>query len=176
MLSPYVCGFKFHFDICRDVDFKELHKLSLDCEFVILRDRKYGDVQHINQLIEFGLPYFLNDMIQIVHGFIDMSYFVENNIAILVVLEMSESNILSDVKYRTHVLESTKSMKNVIGYIGQHKWNDNDKVLVTPGIKTIKDTAIVQNEGLVILGRAILEADDPVKTLIQFNEAIKNNC
>jgi len=168
LLGRYVCGFKFHFDVCLGVDYKELMNLSEIYDFVILRDRKYGDVAHINTIIDHNID--IPNIINIVHGFVDFDK-LDSHGSYLVVLEMSESNLLSGPEYRNKVLSMTKNKDNIIGYISQHKWwSTTGKFCVTPGIKNSED--VIRAEGLVIIGRMILNDDDPLEKLMKMNNLI----
>ena len=161
LLGAHVCGFKFHFDLCTGIDYEELQNLSSKYNFMIFRDRKYGDVAHVNQMIQNNIP--IPDMIHIVHGFIDFDNMDESY---LVVLEMSENNLLSGPDYRNEILSRTKNEPNVIGYIAQHHWWNSDKICVTPGIKNPEDICTI--EGLAIIGRSILHSENPLKKLLEF--------
>nr|QBK85994.1 MAG: phosphoribosyl transferase [Marseillevirus LCMAC101] len=163
-LYPWVIGFKFHFDILSNVNYRELFQLSCTCTFEIFRDRKYGDVAHINSKIQDTIE---NDeyppMINIYHGFVDLENLAGPSI---VVLEMSNDSCpLNNVDYRQQVMKKADD-SNVIGYVSQHKWwTDSTKICFTPGVKTIEDVKQKKEQGadIIIAGRMILESDDPVK-------------
>ena len=159
-LHPYVLGFKFHFDILLDVDYTELYQLSLKYRFEILRDRKYGDVSHINQQISNTL---IPGIINIYHGFVDLENLTEPSI---IVLELSEdSSLLNNVDYRQQVMKKSDN-PNIIGYVSQHKWWTSSRICFTPGVKTIEDVQQKKKQGadVIIVGRMVLESDEPVKT------------
>jgi orotate phosphoribosyltransferase len=158
-LHSYVLGFKFHFDVLLDVDYTELHQLSLKYNFEILRDRKYGDISYINQQISSAL---MPGMINIYHGFVNLENLTEPSI---VVLELSENCPLNNVDYRRHVIEKSNN-PNIIGFVSQHKWWVSSRICFTPGVKTMEDVQKKKKQGanVIIVGRMVLESEDPAKT------------
>ncbi len=162
-LHPYVIGFKFHFDILTDVNYHELAHLSSKYTFEILRDRKYGDVSHINRKIQDVINPEILGVIDIFHGFVDLENLTGPSI---IVLELSDrESPLNNIDYRQRVLDRSKN-QNIIGYVSQHKWwTDSVKICFTPGVKTMEDVQRKKEQGadIIIVGRMILESEDPVK-------------
>ncbi len=171
-LHPYVIGFKFHFDILTDVNYHELFQLSSKYTFEIFRDRKYGDVSHINRKIQDVINPELLNVIDIFHGFVDLENLTGPSI---VVLELSDrESPLNNIDYRQQVLDRSKN-QNIIGYVSQHKWwRDPTKICFTPGVKTMEDVQCKKEQGadIIIVGRMVLESEDPVKTCREISQIV----
>ena len=167
-LAEYVTAFKFHFDLIDDIDFEELKELHIKYNFAILNDRKYADVPHINQKLndKIDIPYVFN----IVHAISGFNSFPKG--PVIIVLEMSNYNTLITSDYRKKVIEHTKDMDNVIGYVSQHKWWDNNKLCFTPGIKNEKDVIDAKDRGtdMIIVGRSIINAVLPNEQAKSFRD------
>ncbi len=170
-LHPYVIGFKFHFDICRDVDHIELYDLSHKYHFEILRDRKYGDVSHINHQIKITMT----PVIDIYHGFVNLENLTGPTI---VVLELSDGDScpLNNIDYRNQVMKKATN-PNIIGYVSQHKWWRDYRICFTPGVKTMEDVRQKKKQGadVIIVGRMVLESEDPMKTCQEISSIFAND-
>ena len=160
-LGEYVTGFKFHFDLIDGIDFKELRDLHVKYNFVVLNDRKYADVPHINQKMsdKIDFPYIFN----IVHAISGIDSFPSG--PIIIVLEMSNNNTLITPEYRNKVIQQTENIPNLVGYVSQHKWWNSDKLCFTPGIKNEKDITSAKERGadIIIVGRSIINDANPKK-------------
>ena len=171
-LYPYVIGFKFHFDILTDIDLAELFHLSCENNFEILRDRKYGDVSHINRKIQDAINPEIPNVINIFHGFVNLENLTKPAI---VVLELSDGDScpLNNIDYRQQVMKKSTNT-NIIGYVSQHKWWSDHKICFTPGVKTMKDVHSKKEQGadIIIVGRMVLESDDPVKACQEISQIL----
>jgi hypothetical protein len=157
------------------VNYDELYSLSHTRNFEILRDRKYGDVPHINQQISDNTK----GVIDIYHGFVNLENITKPSI---IVLELSEDCPLNNIDYRNNVMERANkpidinyrdddfieifTVPNIIGYVSQHKWWKDNRICFTPGVKNIEDVQKKKEQGadFIIVGRMVLESEDPVKT------------
>ncbi len=170
-LSPYVCAFKFHYDLLGPkFNPKELMKLSKIYNFLVIRDRKCGDVAKINRTIVRQNA----QHITIVHALPGVTSFPEG--PIIVVLEMSTTDGFFTPAYIRNVLKRTSKLPNVIGYVSQHKWWQSYKLCFTPGINLIptiehqnaqKYSSPIKKRShgcdLFIVGSAIIKARNPVE-------------
>lgn len=185
LLGSTVCAFKFHFDLIHacDITFmKELRRLSIIHNFAIMDDSKLADVYNTNQMIvDNKLDYI--DLITW-HIFPGVES-CPKNIDVILIGSMSTTNWLLDAKR----LEYHNLPSNVIGIVSQHKWWTQDILCLTPGVsmnkkiannghgQTYKTLYDCPSSDILIIGSAIIKAEDPLKAATYFmtNFPIKTN-
>ena len=190
LLAPYVCAFKFHYDILYqtgygDFEPRKLMAFAKQYHFLVIRDRKYGDVAKTNKLI--SGPTGRNQHINIVHMISGTSALPKG--PVIVVLDMSTADNLFTPDYINSVICQTKHLPNVLGYVSQHKWwNVDSKLCFTPGItldkqrvetRTAQIYSTPENKrkdgaDLFIVGSAIVKSDDPVSEARRYRDATWN--
>ena len=194
LLAPYVVAFKFHYDILYQSgdyfnDYKstftplKLMALAEQHNFLVIRDRKYGDVSKINEIIA-GSPGKSQD-INIVHLLPGEKSLPQG--PIIVILDMSTQDNLFSSAYRDQVLQETINNPQVLGYVSQHKWWDenSEKLCFTPGInikprlesdtkQIYSNPASKRKDGsdLFIVGSAITKSEDPIQEARMYRDTL----
>jgi uridine monophosphate synthetase len=181
--GPYICVLKVHTDIILDFSLEkmlEVQKLSKKHNFLIMEDRKFGDVGHTiyNQISGFfnykewanlvtAYPYI---------GQTGLDAFGRYGIGVFLIAELSinEGEILP---YK-ELYKKNKGFP-VCGTIGQ---NNTGMLQATPGIhfdksgdnfnQVYKTPEIAREKGadLFIIGRGIYNSKDPLKAIQKYYE------
>lgn len=197
-LGPEICVLKTHIDIVEGFEprlIKELRKLAGKHEFLIFEDRKFADIGHTAKLqYQAGTFRIVEwaDMINahglpgpgIVQGLAEVG--LQKQRALLLLAEMSSENNLFNPVYTQKILEmATQFPQFVIGFIAQHKLNEDPRWLYfTPGVRFSEtkdalgqhyvspETAILDHgTDVIIVGRGIINADDPLGVARRYREA-----
>lgn len=196
-IGPEICVLKTHIDIIDDFTpalTTQLHELADKHNFMIFEDRKFADigntVQHqyaggVYKIVEWA------DMVNahslpgpgIIEGLAKATLHRERGLILLA--EMSSEGHLMNVDYMHATLKMAKDHPDfVMGFITQHALSDSPQwINMTPGIKLIPGTdalgqqyntpesAIIENgTDVIIVGRGIIKADDPVAEAKKYRE------
>ena len=189
LLAPYAVAFKFHYDLLyqedRERDFSpfKLMNLAKQYNFLVIRDRKYGDVAKVNKRI--AGPEGKTQHLNIVHLLPGNSALPDGKNIVL--LDMSTKGNLFTPSYRKQVLQKTLKDPRVVGYISQHRWWDSEKLCFTPGIDLAPRVEISTSQfysspsqkredgsDMFIVGSAIYNSSDPVKEARKYRKATWN--
>lgn len=190
-IGPHICVLKTHLDILDDFDpsvIKTLTELSQKHHFFILEDRKFADIGSVVQSQYCGGSLHIADWAHLVtvHG-IAGSGTVEGlkesvkpeQRASLMLAEMSSSGNLIDENYTKSILQIAKKEREfVLGFISQHRLcEEPDFLYFTPGIgikegsdslgqnhRDPRDAVLTRGTDVVIVGRQIYNAKDPVES------------
>lgn len=147
LVGPDICILKTHIDILEDFDESviiELKKLSKKYNFLIMEDRKFGDIGKTFEKQLFSGIYKIGSWADIitVHGISadGMLSFLEkkdNSPQVLIVSQMSSQDNLITEEYTTKCYNIAKKYPElVLGFISQKKFIDDDNFLfLTPGVK-----------------------------------------
>ncbi|XP_053384140.1 uridine 5'-monophosphate synthase-like isoform X2 [Mercenaria mercenaria] len=184
-----VCIVKTHADIIDDFSDTFVHKLqelAKKHNFLIFEDRKFGDIGNTVLHQYKGGIHKIADWADIVNAHTVPGAGVvtglkqvggDKNKACLLVAEMSSSGSLAKGDYTRATVEIAKENSDfVIGFICQNKLMDDPVFIhMTPGVKlksgtdslgqqyiTPKDAVFVNKSDLIIVGRGITAASDPV--------------
>lgn len=173
-ILPYICLLKIHFDI-EDYNTDLLEYFANKYNFLILNDRKYCDIGSIVQKQGCNLT---NPKItaNTVHGIFGQTTLdgLQGKECFLI-LESSALGNLIDRNYTQAVFEL--GIKNkVAGFIAQKRMGDDNVLYVTPGVhlsaqgdnkgqgyRTPEEAIIRDQCDIIIVGRGIYMADDPVE-------------
>jgi uridine monophosphate synthetase len=197
-LGPEICILKTHVDILENFTpafSKALCVLAKKHEFFIFEDRKFADIGNTVKNQYKGGIYRIADWADIINahslpgpGIIEglREVGMAKQRALLLLAEMSSANNLLDDDYAQKTLRMAESFRDfVIGFISQQKLsNDPQWIYMTPGVQwvTNNDTlgqqyvtpekAIIENESdIIIVGRGILQASDPLVTARLYRNA-----
>ena len=197
-VGPYVCIVKTHVDILEDFtpEFtKSLQKLAEKHNFVIFEDRKFADIGNtVKNQYSKGL-YHIAEWADLVNAHVVPGDGVINGLkevgaplgrACLLIGEMSSAGTLATGEYTKAAVEMAKAHKDfVIGFISLSCLVDDPQFIhMTPGVQLsagadklgqqyLTPAEVIVNRGsdVVIVGRGIYQAEDPVKAAVQFKEA-----
>ncbi|KAL5007217.1 hypothetical protein ScPMuIL_016023 [Solemya velum] len=193
-----VCMVKTHVDIVEDFsqDFvQKLVQLSEKHDFMIFEDRKFGDIGHTVQQQYKGGMYKIADWADIVTTHVVPGSGVVRGLkevglsrqrGCVLVAEMSSTGTLAKGDYSKAAVRIAHENKDfVIGFICQSNLTkDPDLIHMTPGVRLdVSGDALGQqyispssairdlHTDIIIVGRGILTADNPVAMAEQYQES-----
>jgi orotate phosphoribosyltransferase len=167
-LFEYVSAIKIHSDILSDQYIRELMIQKKRYQFIVIDDRKFADIPYISKKqLENILKKWDIDIIT-VHGMCGEELVRELNFPTLLIARMSNKGNL--INYSETVYEIGRKYDHVIGYIDQYR--APNKLTFTPGIGLGKDHKQLKeiDADYYIIGRAILDAENPLETIIEMSK------
>lgn len=198
LLGPEICILKTHIDIIKDFTpnlTDHLRELALKHKFFIFEDRKFADIGHtVKHQYEGGI-YEIADWADIVNahslpgpgiikGLAEVGR--KKNRGLLLLAEMSSAGHLMNEEYMQQTLQMAEPFADfVIGFITQHALSKDPHWLnMTPGIKldidqdklgqqyiTPQKSIIEHGADIIIVGRGILTAEDPLAEAKKYRKA-----
>jgi orotidine 5'-phosphate decarboxylase subfamily 1 len=197
-IGPEICVLKTHIDIINDFTLELTHKLKQLAEkhgFLIFEDRKFADIGNTVKNQYQGGVYHIADWADIVNahslpgpgiikGLAEVGMPRERGLLLLA--EMSSEGNLLDPIYAQKTLEMAEQFPEfVIGFIAQRRLDDDSHwIYMTPGVRfgegmdalgqqyTTPERAIVDHgTDIIIVGRGIINADDPIGMARKYREA-----
>jgi uridine monophosphate synthetase len=198
LLGPEICVLKTHIDIIQDFSIplvEDLEKIAQKHGFFIFEDRKFADIGNTVKQQYAGGVYHIADWAHIVNahtlpgpGIVEglMSVGLSKNRGLLLLASMSSAGNLLDDDYAQKTLHMAEQFPEfVIGFIAQKKLsNDPQWIYMTPGVQLEKgvdvlgqqyvtpESAIQENgSDIIIVGRGILNAKDPLSEAKKYREA-----
>ncbi len=186
-LGPYICVLKTHIDIVSDFDqslTEELKALSAKHRFLLFEDRKFADIGNtVKQQYAQGI-YRIAEWADLVNAHILPGPGVIKGLqevgqplgrGLLLLAQMSSSDNLLTEEYTRQAVKMAKEHKDfVAGFIAQEKLDD-EFITMVPGVKLSAGgdslgqqyntpEYVIKEKGadVIIVGRGIYEADDPV--------------
>ena len=200
-VGPHVCIVKTHVDILEDFtpEFaKSLQKLAEKHNFIIFEDRKFADIGNTvkNQYCK-GVYHIAEwaDLVNVhavpgdgvIKGLKEIGAPLGK--ACLLIGEMSSAGTLATGEYTKAAVEMAKTHKDfVVGFISLSCLTDDPQfVHMTPGVQLsaggdtlgqqyLTPTEVIVNRGsdVIIVGRGIYKAEDPIKAAVNFKQAAFN--
>lgn len=186
-VGPNIVALKTHMDIITDFDFDTtilpLQDLAKKHNFLLMEDRKFGDIGNTQELqYSYGIYRisFWADLItsHMIGGEASLDYFL--NSGVIAILGMSSKGTLTDAHYQQRALEVAQSHANVIGGVAQNALPE-EMLLFTPGINlenkgdakgqqyNTPEHAFAQlHTDFIIVGRGIYKADDAEKASLKY--------
>lgn len=197
-LASEICVLKTHIDIIEDFTptlTKQLAALAKQKRFLIFEDRKFADIGNtVKQQYQGGI-YKIADWADIVNahtlpgpGIITALSEVglKKQRGLLLLAEMSSANNLLDKNYAAKTLKMAEEFPEfVIGFIAQHKLSVDPRwIYLTPGVQlnegkdalgqqyiTPKIAIEEHASDVIIVGRGIVSANNPLATAKEYREA-----
>ncbi|HLB42805.1 MAG TPA: orotidine-5'-phosphate decarboxylase [Gammaproteobacteria bacterium] len=196
-LGPEICLLKTHIDIIEDFTpylTLELVKLAHKHRFLIFEDRKFADIGNIVKQQYVGGTYHIADWADIINahslpgpgvvkGLAEVGR--KKNRGLVLVAEMSSMGHFTSQDYLQHTLKMAEQFSDfVIGFITPCALSsDPHWISMMPGVKlkngtdalgqqyTTPEKAIIDHRAdLIIVGRGILAATDPVEEARRYRE------
>lgn len=200
-VGPHVCIVKTHVDILEDFTpefYQSLQNLAEKYNFIVFEDRKFADIGNtVKKQYSKGLYHIANwaDIVNahavpgdgVVKGLKEIGAPLGR--ACLLIAEMSSAGNLASGEYTAQVVEMAKKHNDfVIGFISQSSLLDDPGfVHLTPGVQlstggdalgqqylTPADVIVKKGSDIIIVGRGIYQAEDPLKAAIEFKQAAYN--
>ncbi|MEO8402184.1 MAG: orotidine-5'-phosphate decarboxylase [Gammaproteobacteria bacterium] len=197
-IGPEICVLKTHIDIIEDFTpalTKQLISLAKKHQFILFEDRKFADIGNTVKLqYQKGIYHIADwaDLINahslpgdgIVTGLSEVG--IPKQRGLLLLAEMSSANNLFSTDYTQKTLAMAEQFPDfVIGFIAQRKLADRpDWIYLTPGVQFSEKNdahgqqyitpqkAIVENStDIIIVGRGIIQANDPVSEARKYRDA-----
>lgn len=197
-LGDEICVLKTHVDILSDFTIEFTHALSQIArrkKFFIFEDRKFADIGNTVQQQYAGGLYHIVEWADIINahtlpgpGIISglRQANADRNRGLLLLAQMSSDNNLFDENYIQKTLEFAEQFPDfVMGFISQKKLADVPQwIYMTPGVQFAAtndllgqryhtpEKIIIENESdIIIVGRGIITAQDPVIAAKQYRAA-----
>lgn len=183
-LGEYICILKIHYDIITDFTndigstINKLNDYKKRYNFLIWEDRKFADIgmvmcrQITNHIIKWA------DIISVhpISG-IESLQVIPEDIAIILIGELSCTNNLIREPYTLSVIEMCQNLNNCIGLVCQRKLNTK-KLLFTPGISLSSNSDNMGQKyskineksfaDVFVVGRGILSFDDKKSKISEY--------
>ncbi|ACU08137.1 Orotate phosphoribosyltransferase [Flavobacteriaceae bacterium 3519-10] len=178
-IGPHIVALKTHIDIITDFDpdntILPLKDLALKHNFLLMEDRKFGDIGNTQELqFSYGMYKISNwaDFVtsHVIGGYHALDCFL--NVGVVAILGMSSKGTLTDKNYQEEALKVAQAHPNVIGGVSQKAIPD-ELLLFTPGISlgeasdgkgqqyhSPKHAFSNLKSDFIIVGRGIYKADD----------------
>ena len=197
-IGPHVCIVKTHVDILEDFtpEFaKSLQMLAAKHNVLIFEDRKFADIGNtVKNQYSKGL-YHIAEWADLVNAHVVPGDGVINGLkevglplgkACLLIGEMSSKGTLATGEYTKAAADMAQAHKDfVMGFISLSCLvNDPQFVHMTPGVQlsaggdnlgqqylTPEEVILNRGSDVIIVGRGIYQAEDPVKAAAQYKEA-----
>jgi uridine monophosphate synthetase len=197
-IGPEICVLKTHVDILSDFTPQfsiDLQQLAKKHQFLIFEDRKFADIGNTVKHQYRGGIYHIAEWADIINAHILPGPGIIQGLAevglplqrgLLLLAEMSSSGNLLTHDYAMKTLAMAEQHKEfVIGFISQRKLSDDPNwIYMTPGVQLTasKDNlgqqyvtpanAIIENgTDIIIVGRGIISANDPVAEAKKYRQA-----
>ena len=181
-VGPYICMVKLHYDIIYETDRlrSKMSELYNKYNFMLFADRKIVDIpsiarKQIDAISDSECVDFITGFLH--HGDSMVGY---NESMVFLVASMSSTPFgLTDPLYIQRVIQATKH-PCVAGLITQEKLCD-DVLHLVPGVKLVSGTDgmgqkyrtpedVKDFADVIIVGRGITEAEDPVEAVKQYRD------
>jgi uridine monophosphate synthetase len=194
-LGPEICVLKTHIDTINDFTpalTQELKKLAKKHGFFLFEDRKFADIGHTAQNQYQGGVFEIAEWADIItahalpgpgliQGLAEIGLSKERGVLLLASMS-SRPNFFND-DYAQQTLQLAEAFPNfVMGFISQHRLSDDPRwIYLTPGVKlspgtdhlgqgyiTPEKAIVEQGTDIIIVGRGIIQAEDPLVEAQQY--------
>lgn len=197
-LGPHICILKTHIDIIRDFTptlTQQLRAIADRHQFLIFEDRKFADIGNtVKHQYEGGI-YQIAEWADIINAHVLPGEGIIEGLAsiglpkqkgLLLLAEMSSRGHLFSPDYQSAAVTMAERHPDfVFGFITQHAHTQNPAwINMTPGVQfagkndafkqqyITPETAIrINHNDIIIVGRGILHAQNPLETAREYQEA-----
>lgn len=198
LVGPYICILKTHVDILEDFDQEfpsKLTEISRKHNFLVFEDRKFADIGNtVSHQVSKGI-YKISQWADIINchivpgeGIIDglRSSVAGKETGLILIAQMSSKGNLATGDYTKQAVELGQKHKDIVfGFICTSSvCSDPQFVHLTPGVNLGKSgdstgqqyntpEEVICNKGsdVIIVGRGIYEASDPVQKAREYQQA-----
>lgn len=139
-VGPHIVALKTHIDIISDFDSDKtilpLKDIAAKHNFLLMEDRKFGDIGNTQELQYSGGMYKIShwaDLVtsHVIAGYQSIDCF--RNSGVIAILSMSSKGALTDNNYRTEAIKIIETHPHIIGCVAQNKVSPKT-LLFTPGV------------------------------------------
>ena len=197
--GPHIAVLKTHVDIIENFSSKfvaRLQELAKKFDFLIMEDRKFGDIGHTVSLQYSKGIYKIAEWADIVtahpvagKGTIEglkrgLDGLTEIR-GVFLVAEMSSEGALTTGNYLSEAISMSKDSSMVAGVVCQsNSFSDPGLIQLTPGVKLSKtgddlgqkyntpEQVVNSGADLAVVGRGITEATDKLSAVLQYKEKL----
>jgi orotidine 5'-phosphate decarboxylase subfamily 1 len=194
-LGPYICILKTHIDIIDDFDWdliEQLQKLAREHNFLIFEDRKFADIGNTVKMQYAGGIYKIAQWAHIVNahtvpgpGIIEgLKQASLHGAGLILLPQMSSAGNLASGDYTIKSIAMADAHPDfVIGFIAREPLSSDPRFInFTPGVQLQEggdglgqqyltpEQAIAGGSDVIIVGRGIIKADDPIQAAQQYRE------
>jgi len=182
LLGSHIVGVKIHLDIFPELERANIRAFlkkqkELD-QFIVIEDRKFADIcsTNIKQMKALETEKYA-DMI-ICHGICGFEFAKYSSLPILLVAQLSNQGNLINLDYTEQCIKGASNMDNIVGFISQKNLGYNKALYFKPGIRLNRTEDGLDQQysqkptngiDYYIVGRGILESDDPLGELKKYN-------
>lgn len=197
-LGPHICILKTHIDTITDFDqdlVEQLQRLAQQHQFLLFEDRKFADIGHTTLLQYSSGVYRMVEWADLVTvhvlpgpGILEglRTAMQGRERGCLVLAEMSSQDNLLTQDYTAAAVQYAKAYTDIVtGFIAQRRLVDDPSTLtLTPGVKlesgkdalgqqynTPQRAITEQGSDVIIVGRGITQAPDPVASALEYKAA-----
>ncbi|XP_043280849.1 uridine 5'-monophosphate synthase [Venturia canescens] len=195
LTGPHIAVLKIHVDIIEDFNdnfINNLKQLSTKHNFLLMEDRKFGDIGNTVSLQYSRGIYKISQWADLITAHTISGYGILNafetalrgnseNRGIFLITEMSSKGALTTESYAKESVNVGTQSDLVIGHVCQSNvFSDPSLIQLTPGVRIAKasddlgqqynspESVVNSGADLAVVGRGITEANDKLKTLLQY--------
>ncbi|XP_015596700.1 uridine 5'-monophosphate synthase [Cephus cinctus] len=199
LLGPHIVILKIHIDIVQDFSEEFIKRLRDSAEkhnFLIMEDRKFGDIGHTVSLQYRKGVYKIAEWADIVtahpvagpgtvSGLVEGLDGISEPRGIFLVTEMSSRGALTTSNYVKSSISIAKSSNLIIGLVCQsNAFNDPALIQLTPGVKLVEKSddlgqqynspefVVQTGADIAVVGRGITESSNKLLTALQYKEKL----
>lgn len=198
MLGPEICVLKTHIDILTDFTpglIKNLREIARAHQFLLFEDRKFADIGHTVKLQYQQGIYHIAAWADIINAHALPGPGIIQGLAesgqseprgVLLLAEMSSKGSLFSAEYTQKTVAMAEQFpETVMGFVAQRRVSHNPGLIhFTPGIQfsekadglgqrymTPQEAIVERGTDIIIVGRGILEAEDPLRAAAEYRKA-----
>ncbi|XP_012283675.1 uridine 5'-monophosphate synthase [Orussus abietinus] len=199
LAGPHIAVLKIHVDIVEDFtkDFtKQLRQLAEKHDFLLMEDRKFGDIGHtvslqyqkgVYRIAEWADFVTVHPIAgpKIISGLETALDGISEHRGFFLVCEMSSEGALTTEDYIRRAVSMAKCSETIVGVVSQSEViSDPGLIQLTPGVRLSETsdslgqryntpaTVVASGADLVVVGRGITEANDKLAAILRYKEAL----
>lgn len=197
VIGPYICVLKTHIDILEDFTPEctaSLRQLADKHQFLLFEDRKFADIGQTVSLQYAKGIYRIADWADLINAHIVPGPGIIEGLkqiggpkgqGLLLLAEMSSSGTMAKGSYTKQAVQLGEAYSDfVCGFIALRKLSNQPGMIhFTPGVnlqkgkdslgqkyRTVEDILIKNRSDIIIVGRDILQAPDPIQAAAMYQE------
>ena len=181
LIGDHVCAIKLHLDIIDFTNYNrsqfedKIKSIKQEKNFLLIEDRKFADIPYIAvQQLALIKDYVDIVTLYVISGKDILTEFDKLDRGLLVIHQLSTKDNLLTASYRAKVIEYSKQMKNIVGFISQERIPGY--LTFSPGISRQKSSdgrgqqyhEPNNKTDVFIVGRDIYQSSDIIETTREY--------